>query len=119
MKLMRKDKVMVISGRDKGKKGEVMSVLPKTNQVVIEGINVATKHVKPSSSDPKGGIVKVAKPIDASKVMVLDPKSNRVARIGYVINGKGKKERIFKVSKFKNPKTTKNKTASKKTEVKK
>ena len=56
MKLMRKDKVMVITGRDKGKKGEIVAVLPKTNQVVIEGINVATKHVKPSSSDPKGGI---------------------------------------------------------------
>lgn len=119
MKLMRKDKVMVITGRDKGKKGEILTVLPKTNQVVIEGINVATKHVKPSASDPKGGIVKVTKPINASKVMIIDPKSGRVARVGYKLNAKGKKERIFKVSKFKNPKQTKKSGSSKKTEVKK
>jgi large subunit ribosomal protein L24 len=119
MKLMRKDKVMVITGRDKGKKGEVVVVLPKTNQVVIEGINVATKHIKPSANDPKGGIVKVTKPINASKVMVIDPKSGRVARVGYKLNGKGKKERIFKVSKFKNPKQSKKSVSSKKNEVKK
>lgn len=119
MKLKRKDKVMVITGRDKGKKGEIVTVLPKTNQVVIEGINVATQHVKPSSKDPKGGIVKVTKPINASKVMIIDPKSGRVARIGYQINGKGQKERVFKVSKFKNIKQTKKTVANKKAEVKK
>ncbi len=119
MKLMRKDKIMVITGKDKGKKGEIIVVLPKTNQVVIEGINVATKHVKPSSSEPKGGIVKVSKPINASKVMVIDPKSGKLARIGYKLNSKGKKERIFKVSKFSNPKPSKKSTVSKKTEVKK
>lgn len=119
MKLMRKDKVMVITGRDKGKKGEVVTVLPKTNQVVVEGVNIATQHVKPSSKDPKGGIVKITKPIAASKVMVIDPKSGRVARIGYKLNGKGKKERIFKVSKFKNTKQVKKTIPKKKTEAKK
>ena len=119
MKLMRKDKVMVITGRDKGKKGEVVKVLPKTNQVVVEGINVATQHVKPSAKDPKGGIVKVTKPINASKVMIIDPKTGRVARVGYKISGKGKKERIFKVSKFTNPKSSKKTPVKNKTEVKK
>ena len=102
MKLKRKDTVMVIRGRDHGKKGEVIDVLPKTSQVVVEGVNVAKRHTKPSQSNPKGGIIEMTKPIDASKVMVIDPKSGRPARIGYVIGKNGKKERIFKVSKFKN-----------------
>lgn len=102
MKLKRKDTVMVIRGRDHGKKGEVIAVLPKTSQVVVEGVNVAKRHTKPSQSNPKGGIIEMTKPIDASKVMVIDPKSGRPARIGYIIGKNGKKERIFKVSKFKN-----------------
>ncbi len=102
MKLMLKDKVKVIAGRDKGKTGEVIAVLPKTNQVVVEGVGVAKRHTKPSQSNPKGGIVELTKPIDASKVMVIDPSSGRVARVGYKLGAKGKKERVFKVSKFKN-----------------
>ena len=107
MKILRKDKVMVITGRDKGKTGEVLAVLPKSNQVVVEGVNVAKRHTKPSQAQPKGGILEITKPIDASKVMVLDPSTNKPARISYKLNQKGKKERIFKVSKFKNSKTTK------------
>ena len=126
MKLIKKDKVLVISGKYKGKKGEIVAVLPKTNQVVIEGVNVAKKHLKPSQINPKGGIVEVTKPISSSKVMVLDPKTGKPARVGYKISASGKKERIFKVSSFKNKpatkpakKTTTKKTTAKKTEVKK
>jgi len=121
MKLLKKDKVMVISGKYNGKKGEIVAVLPKTNQVVIEGVNVAKKHTKPSQSNPKGGIVEITKPINASKVMALDPVSGKPARVGYKINASGKKERIFKVSKFKNqaPKKTSSKPSTKKTEAKK
>ena len=104
MKLQRKDKVLVISGRDKGRSGTVSAVLPKTNQVVVDGINVVKRHTKPSQSNPKGGILEITKPIAASKVMVLDPSSGKPARIGYKQNKDGKKERIFKVSKFKNTK---------------
>lgn len=104
MKLRLKDKVLVISGRDKGKKGEVVAVLPKKNQVVVENINIAKRHVKPSQNQPKGGIIEVTKPIDAAKVMVLDPASGKPARIGYKIDAKGSKERIFKVSSFTNKK---------------
>ena len=121
MKLLRKDKVMVISGKYNGKKGEVIAVLPKTNQVVIEGVNVAKRHTKPTQSNPKGGILEVTKPINASKVMVLDPTSGKPARVEYKINASGKKERIYKVSKFKNTVTKKptKKVVAKKTEVKK
>jgi large subunit ribosomal protein L24 len=102
MKLMLKDKVKVISGRDKGKTGVVTAILPKTNQVVVEGVNVVKRHTKPSQQNPKGGIIDTIKPIDASKVMVLDPSSGKPARVSYKLGPKGKKERVFKVSKFKN-----------------
>lgn len=107
MKLQRKDKVMVISGRDKGRTGTVSVVLPKTNQVVVDGINVVKRHTKPSQSNPKGGILEITKPINASKVMVLDPGSGKPARIGYKKSKDGKKERVFKVSKFKAAKPAK------------
>lgn len=105
MKLKLKDKVMVIKGRDKGKKGEVVAVLPKTNQVVVEGVQVVKRHTKPNAKTPRGGIVEVVKPIDAAKVMVLDPSTGRPARIGYKLDAKGNKERVFKVSPFKNKAT--------------
>ena len=117
MKLHVKDKVLVVSGRDKGKTGEIVAVLPKLNQVVVEGVNIAKKHTKPSAKVPRGGIVEVTKPVDASKVMAIDPSSGRPARIGYKIDAKGNKERVFKVSNFKNTKAAK--PAAKKTEPKK
>jgi len=104
MKLHRKDKVIVIAGRDRGKTGEIVAVLPKLNQVVVEGVNVAKKHTKPNAKQPKGGILEVTKPIDAAKVMAVDPSTGRPARIGYKLGKNGSKERIFKVSKFQNKK---------------
>ena len=107
MKIIKKDKVMVITGRDKGKTGEVIAVMPDENMVVVEGVNVAKRHTKPSQANPKGGIVEITKPIDASKVMVIDPTSGKPARIGYKLGAKGKKERVYKVSKFKAEKVKK------------
>lgn len=104
MKLQKKDKVMIISGRDKGRTGTISVVLPKSNQVVIEGINVVKRHTKPSQANPKGGIIELTKPISAAKVMVLDPTSGKPARVGYKVGKDGNKERVFKVSKFKNTK---------------
>jgi large subunit ribosomal protein L24 len=98
MKLRKDDKVVVILGRDKGKSGKILAVLPKTNKIVVENLNIVKRHTKPSRSQPRGGILEVAKPIDVSKVMVLDPESDRPARIGYQIKADGSKERVFKVS---------------------
>lgn len=98
MKLRRDDKVVVITGRDKGKTGTVLAILPKENKVVVENINVIKRHTKPSQKQPRGGILEITKPIDASKVMVLDPHSGKPARIGLEIKPDGSKERIFKVS---------------------
>ncbi len=122
MKLKKKDQVMVIQGKDRGKKGEVLAVLPKTSQVVVEGVNVVKRHTKPSQKNPKGGIVELTKPIIASKLMVIDPSSGRPARIGYKVGKNNKKERVYKVSKFKNTtksKTTKNDSKKSPKEVKK
>lgn len=98
MKLRKADKVIVITGRDKGKTGVVQAVLPKSNMVVVENINVVRRHTKPSNKQPRGGILDITKPIDASKVMILDPDSGNPARVSYEIKPDGSKERIFKVS---------------------
>lgn len=98
MKLKREDKVIVITGRDKGKTGKVTAVLPQENKVVVEGVNIVKKHTKPSAKVPRGGILEITKPIDAAKVMVLDPATDKPARISYTVKADGTKERIFKVS---------------------
>jgi large subunit ribosomal protein L24 len=98
MKLKRDDKVIVITGKDKGKTGTIMAVLPADGKVLVENINVVKRHTKPSQKLPRGGILDVTKPIDVSKVMILDPASGKPARVGYVIKADGSKERVFKVS---------------------
>lgn len=71
------DKVVVIAGKDKGKEGKIIKTLKNDNKVVVEGINMVTKHVKPSAQNENGGIIKVEAPIHASNVMVLDPKTKK------------------------------------------
>jgi large subunit ribosomal protein L24 len=98
MKIKRQDKVMIILGKDKGKTGTVMAVLPAENKIVVENLNIIKRHTKPSQKQPRGGILEIAKPIDISKVMVLDPASGKPSRVGYQFKADGSKERIFKVS---------------------
>ena len=98
MKLRKDDKVLVIAGRDRGKSGSVMAVLPDRNQVVVEGVGMVKRHTKADTKHPRGGILEITKPISASKVMAIDPKSGRPARIGFDVKPDGTKERIFKVS---------------------
>ncbi|MBP6005713.1 50S ribosomal protein L24 [Candidatus Saccharibacteria bacterium] len=102
MKLKLDDKVMVISGRDKGKIGKITRILPKTGKIVIEGINQAKKHQK-AQGKLKAGLVDINIPLDPSKVMAIDPKTSRVSRIGYKVM-EGKKTRVFVVSRFTNAK---------------
>ncbi|MBE7075133.1 MAG: 50S ribosomal protein L24 [Clostridiales bacterium] len=75
------DKVLVITGKDKGKTADVLEVSPKTGKVLVEGINVVTKHQKPKSQQDKGGIVKKSAPIEASNVMVVCPVCNKATRV--------------------------------------
>lgn len=93
------DKVVVIAGKDKGKEGKIIKTLKNDNKVVVEGINMVTKHVKPSAQNENGGIIKVEAPIHASNVMILDPKNKKRTRIAHEIDENGKKHRISVKSK--------------------
>lgn len=97
MKLKTGDKVVVIAGKDKGKEGNITKVLRNENKVVVEGINIAKKHIKPNGQTA-GSIVDIELPIDASNVMILDPKTKKPSRIGHTTDKNGKKVRITKKS---------------------
>lgn len=97
MKLVKGDKVIVIAGADKGKTGTIQKVIPEQNRVVVENVNVRKKHNKPTQANPEGSIVEVYAPINASNVMLLDPKTNKPTRIGHK-EVKGKKVRVAKKS---------------------
>jgi len=97
MNLVKGDKVIVIAGRDKGKTGTIQKVIPEKNRVVVEGINLRKKTNKPSQKNPDGGIVEIYAPIDASNVMLVDPKTKQPTRIGHK-EVKGKKVRYAKKS---------------------
>jgi large subunit ribosomal protein L24 len=77
------DKVKVITGKDKNKEGVVLTANPKTNKVVVEGVNIVKKHQKPSQTAPQGGIVEVEAPIHASNVQVIDPSTGEATKVGY------------------------------------
>ena len=95
MNLKKEDKVIVLSGKDKGKQGKVLVAEPKTGKVIVEGVNVATKHKKPAKQGEEGGIIKVETPIYASKVQLVCPKCGKGTRVGHKI-ADGKKVRICK-----------------------
>ncbi|MBR2506095.1 MAG: 50S ribosomal protein L24 [Bacilli bacterium] len=97
MNLLKGDKVIVISGADKGKVGVIQRVYPKLNKVVVENVNVHKKHKKPTQANPEGSIVEIYAPIDASNVMIVDPKTKKGTRIGHKVV-KGKKVRVTKAS---------------------
>ncbi|MCR5505763.1 MAG: 50S ribosomal protein L24 [Bacilli bacterium] len=97
MNLVKGDTVIVIAGRDKGKTGKIQKVIPEQNRVVVENVNLRKKHRKPTQQNPDGGIVEIYAPIDASNVMLLDPKTKKPTRIGHKIV-KGKKVRYAKKS---------------------
>ena len=82
MKLKKGDNVILIAGKDKGKKGKIIKALPKDNKVIVEGLNMVKKHQKPRKSGEKGTTVSISMPINASNVMILDPKTGKASRIG-------------------------------------
>ena len=92
------DTVIVISGRDKGKKGKILAVSPKEGKVIVEGLNIVSKHIKPRKMGQQGGIVKAESAIYASKVMLVDPESGKRTRVGYKLLSDGTKVRIAKKS---------------------
>ena len=95
MKIRKGDTVQVLSGNDKGKTGEVLEVMPKQEKIVVKGVNIRKKHVKPRKQGDEGGIISVECGIHSSKVNVLCPKCNKPARIGYKME-KDSKARVCK-----------------------
>ncbi|MBH0231783.1 50S ribosomal protein L24 [Halobacillus yeomjeoni] len=97
MHVKKGDKVMVITGKDKGKQGTILEAYPKKERVLVEGVNEVKKHAKPSQENPQGGILTQEAPIHVSNVMPIDPKSGEPTRVGYKVEN-GKKVRIAKKS---------------------
>ena len=97
LKIKKGDKVVVISGGSKGKEGEVIRVMPQDNKAIVEGVNMVSKHTKPSAKNPQGGIVKTEAPIHISNLALVDPKSGKATRLGYKMED-GKKVRVSKKS---------------------
>ncbi len=96
MKIKKNDTVLVITGKDKGKSGKVLRTIPAENRIVVEGVNIQTKHQK-AKQDVPAQIVKVEGPIDASNVLYYDKKAGKGTRIGYKVEN-GKKVRVSKAS---------------------
>ena len=90
------DKVVIISGKDKGKQGKVLEVSPKEGKIIIEGCNLVTKHVKPRQMGEQGGIVKAEAPMYACKVQRVCPKCNKPTRPAHKLLADGKKVRVCK-----------------------
>lgn len=97
MHVKKGDKVMVLTGKDKGKSGVILTAFPKKDRVLVEGINIVKKHVKPNQLNPQGGIVSQEAAIHVSNVMLIDPATGEPTRVGYKMED-GKKVRVSKKS---------------------
>ncbi len=96
-KVKKGDQVVVIAGKDKGKKGEVLRVLPEEARVVVQGVNVVTKHTRPSMTS-QGGLVRQEGAVHVSNVALVDPKSSKPTRVGFKTLDDGRKIRIARRS---------------------
>jgi len=93
LKIKKGDKVVVLSGKDKGKHGEVTRALPQEGKVIVSGVNVATRHRKPSQANPQGGLDRFEAPLHVSKVAIKDPKTGKPTRVRFEVRD-GKKVRV-------------------------
>ena len=96
MNVRKNDKVVVLSGKDKGKQGEVLRAMPAEGKVVVQGVSVATKHQKARKQGEESSIIKVETPIYACKVMVVCPKCSKPTRVAHKVGADGKKVRVCK-----------------------
>jgi len=96
-KIRKGDRVVVLSGKDKGREGEVVRAMPKDGKVVVQGVNMISRHTKPTQADPEGGIKRREAPIHVSNVAIKDPKTGKPARVGFEVRD-GKKVRVLKGS---------------------
>jgi large subunit ribosomal protein L24 len=94
MKIRKGDRVQVLAGKDKGKQGSVIAALPAEQKVIVEGVNIARKHQKPTQKNQQGGIIDKTMPIHVSNVAVISPSDGKPTRVGYRIDADGTKVRI-------------------------
>ena len=97
-KIKKGDRVVVLTGKDKGRQGNVLKVLPKEDRVVVEGLNLVQRHTRPTQMDPQGGIKNKEAPIHVSNVAHIDPKSGEPTRVGFKMLADGRKVRVAKKS---------------------
>ncbi len=97
MKIKQGDKVVVIAGKDKGKEGKVIKTLKADDKVIVEGVNIVKKHIKPNGGE-SGRIDEVEAPLHVSNVMIIDPKTKKASRIGHTTTKDGKKIRVSRKS---------------------
>lgn len=97
-KIRKGDQVVVMAGKDLGKRGEVLRVNPKDGTVLVQGINRVFKHMRPSRQHPQGGRIQKEMPIDVSNVLVVDPQTDKPTRVGFRVLPDGTKERYAKKS---------------------
>lgn len=98
MKIMKGDTVVVLTGKDRGKKGKVMKTYPKEQKVLVEKVNYRTVYLRRSQQNPNGGIAKVEGKIHVSNVKLIDPRTNKPTRVGYSILADGTRHRVSKKS---------------------
>ncbi|MCB0995106.1 MAG: 50S ribosomal protein L24 [Acidimicrobiales bacterium] len=96
MKIKKGDRVRVLSGKDRGKEGEVMFAFPAEGKVIVDGVNVAKKHQKPTRATMQGGIIDKEMPLPVSRVAVISPEDGKPTRVGYRFEPDGTKVRICK-----------------------
>ena len=96
MKIKSNDKVKIIAGKDKGKKGKVAKIIISSGKIIIENVNLVKKHIKSKKQGEQGQKITVASPINISNVALICPKCNKQARVGYLVLENGEKHRICK-----------------------
>ena len=97
MKVKKGDKVVVLTGKDKGAKGEILKVFPEESRVLVQGVNLVKKHRKPSATG-NGGIESIERPVHVSNVALMDPKTEKPTRVGFKVLKDGKKVRVARRS---------------------
>jgi large subunit ribosomal protein L24 len=97
-RIRKNDTVIIIAGKDKGRSGRVLAVMPKEDRILVEGINMMKRHTAPNVTHPNGGVISKEAPLHASNVALRDPKTGKPTRVGFKTNDKGVKVRVAKGS---------------------
>ena len=106
-KFKKGDQVILMKGKDKGKQGAIIKVLPDQHKVVIEGVNILKKHIRPTKKNLQGGIIDINHPVPTSNIRIVCPDTGKATKVNFKINRAGKKERVAKSSGASLDKTTK------------